>query len=262
MSARRPRLLVRRMVPRPVFAQLWGDRDRWGRTPRTDDPMWDEWLSTYADFYEQNQRVGIGRVVNGAGYRVMRRIDLEGRTVLEVGPGEISHVTWWRGRPRTVHLVDVDEEMACRGSRVLQREGVPHEVCLVERTDSLPFPDGSVDVVVSFFSLEHIHPIQPYLAELHRILVPGGVLVGAIPAEGGLAWGLGRWLTSRRWFLANTAIDPDKVICWEHPNFADTVLGALRYTFGKGKVSRWPLPFVPGIDANLVLRFVFRKLAR
>ena len=59
------------MVPRAVFAQLWGDRDRWGRTPRTDDPMWDEWLSTYANFYDQTQRVGIGRVVNGAGYRVI-----------------------------------------------------------------------------------------------------------------------------------------------------------------------------------------------
>jgi hypothetical protein len=39
-----------------------------------------------------------------------------------------------------------------------------------------------------------------------------------------MRWGLGRMVTSRRWFKAHTTIDLNKLICWEHPNFAPTVL--------------------------------------
>jgi SAM-dependent methyltransferase len=119
-----------------------------------------------------------------------------------------------------------------------------------------------VDVVVSFYSLEHLYPLAPYLRELHRVLRPGGVLVGAIPAEGGLAWGLGRLVTSRRWLKRHTTIDPDKIICWEHPNYADAVLGALGAEFEREHLSLWPLPWLPLHDLNLIIRLVYRRRSR
>jgi len=89
-------------------------------------------------------------------------------------------------------------------------------------------------------------------------LKPGGKIIGAIPAEGGLAWGLGRYLTSRRWLKKNTNIDPDKIICWEHPTMADEILNAMKDKMALECAKFWPLK-VPVIDVNLVIQFVFTK---
>lgn len=47
--------------------------------------------------------------------------------------------------------------------------------------DGLPFGDASFDVVSAFDVLEHLHEPEPALAEIARVLKPGGVLVGATP---------------------------------------------------------------------------------
>ena len=122
----------------------------------------------------------------------------------------------------------------------------------------LPFDDEQVDVVLSFYSLEHLHPLSTAVDEMIRVLRPGGALVGAIPAEGGLAWGFGRYLTSRRWLKRNTKIDPDKIICWEHPNFAEHVLQQLDNHLIRERLSFWPWK-LPLVDVSLVISFVYRK---
>ncbi|MCC6847252.1 MAG: methyltransferase domain-containing protein [Deltaproteobacteria bacterium] len=45
----------------------------------------------------------------------------------------------------------------------------------------LPFGDGAFDVVSAFDVLEHLHEPEPALAEIARVLKPGGVLIGATP---------------------------------------------------------------------------------
>jgi ubiquinone/menaquinone biosynthesis C-methylase UbiE len=45
----------------------------------------------------------------------------------------------------------------------------------------LPIPDASIDVAVSFETLEHIHEQEAFLAELARVLKPGGVLLISCP---------------------------------------------------------------------------------
>lgn len=49
--------------------------------------------------------------------------------------------------------------------------------------DDLPFPDGVFDSVVLANVYEHILPERraASLAEIHRVLVPGGVIVGQLP---------------------------------------------------------------------------------
>lgn len=250
---------VRRFLPNAVRASLWGDRSRWGLAIREEDPCWREWVLTYSEFYLANQRGSIGARVNDAGYRVMSSISLRGKRVLEIGAGDIRHTAYWRDAPAEYFLADVSNEMMAIARNKLREIRVPHDCFLVGRGQALPMADNSLDVVVSFYSLEHLYPLSPYLEEIKRVLRPGGILVGAIPAEGGLAWGIGRFLTSRRWFKKYTSINPDKIICWEHPNFADHIVRELDVVFKRQAISLWPLPFLPALDFNLVFRFRYQK---
>ncbi len=47
--------------------------------------------------------------------------------------------------------------------------------------DGLPFADATFDVVSAFDVLEHLHAPEPALAEIARVLKPGGFLIGATP---------------------------------------------------------------------------------
>lgn len=199
-------------------------------------------------------------MVNDAGYRVMRRVDLERKIVLELGPGEITHIKYWKGSPEKYIVVDRREIFLQGAVRRLNEVDVATETIIVPEEDGfrLELEDSSVDIIVSFYSLEHLYPLDEYLHELIRVLKKNGVLIGAIPAEGGIAWGAGRLLTTRRWFKRNTTIDIDKVICWEHPNFAESILATMDAGLEREHVSFWPLR-IPSVDMNLVIQFAYHK---
>ena len=248
-------------LPHAIAAPLFGDRARFGLVVKPDDPCWREWQATYLKFYYATQKRSVGSVVNDAGYRVMDRVDLTGKEVLEIGPGDINHIDCWRGTPSRFVIADIQQAMLDVSSRKLSARGIAHECRLIERADRgvLPFDDGRFDVIVSFYSLEHLYPLAPYVDGMLRVLKPGGILMGAIPAEGGVGWGLGRFLTSRRWFRKHTTINPDKVICWEHPNFAEDVLNTLDRKMTQQYLGFWPLA-LPSVDLNLVIKFVYAKV--
>lgn len=105
--------------------------------------------------------------------RLTRR--LSGR-VLDVGCGIGDFLKF---RPGTVG-VDVNAHTVdwCR------RQGLD---CRLMDADRLPFADGSFDAVVLDNVLEHLAEPQPLLAEIRRVLVPGGRLLIGVPGPRGYA---------------------------------------------------------------------------
>ncbi len=197
-------------------------------------------------------------MVNDAGYSVLRDISLDGLDVCEIGPGTLPHRGFWKGTPANFTAIDTKAEFLA-ASR--ERARCPFTEIIVNPDEhQLPLRDESIDLLLSFYSFEHLHPLADYLDEYARLLKPGGRIVGAIPNEGGLAWGLGRFLSSRRWVHANTDIDYDKIICWEHPNFCDTVISELEKRFVAERMSRFPPIGFPSRNLTLLTRFIFRNV--
>jgi SAM-dependent methyltransferase len=67
----------------------------------------------------------------------------------------------------------------------------PDGLYLVAAAENLPFDDGAYDLVVSYLSLVDIKEIRPAIAEMTRVLAPGGTLLMANLASHNSA---GRWL--------------------------------------------------------------------
>jgi hypothetical protein len=97
------------------------------------------------------------------------------------------------------------------------------------------------------------------LKDIHRVLKPSGMLIGAIPAEGGFAWGLGRTITTSRWLKRKFGLDLNKIICWEHPNFAKDIVKMLDKNFKRIALKAWPMPYLPLYDLNLIIKFTYVK---
>jgi ubiquinone/menaquinone biosynthesis C-methylase UbiE len=87
------------------------------------------------------------------------------------------------GAQGTVDGVDASPEMVAYATRRTRR--LPNCRFQAGAAESLPFPDGHFDVVVSSFVIHHLPEDGqlPALQEMRRVLRPGGsVLVAEVPA--------------------------------------------------------------------------------
>ncbi|MCT7659168.1 class I SAM-dependent methyltransferase [Mycobacterium deserti] len=98
------------------------------------------------------------------------------RDVLEAGCGEGYGADLIAEVARRVIGLDYDEStvahVRARYPRVQMRHG---------NLASLPLADGEVDVVVNFQVIEHLWDQGQFVAECHRVLRPGGVLLMSTP---------------------------------------------------------------------------------
>lgn len=94
---------------------------------------------------------------------------LTGR-LLDVGSADGPSVDWMDTADFTRVSIDVDPRGLQSG------QGVSASAL------QLPFRDGTFDVVGAFDVIEHCDPESTVLAELRRVLRPGGLLLASVPA--------------------------------------------------------------------------------
>src|ERR1700712_5305091 len=92
---------------------------------------------------------------------------LAGQTLVDVGCGPGYYTTAFRARGATVVPVD-------NSTDELELGGAPPEGFLVADGGALPLADGSVDGVFCSNVLEHTPDAVPLIAEIERVLKPGG----------------------------------------------------------------------------------------
>jgi GT2 family glycosyltransferase/ubiquinone/menaquinone biosynthesis C-methylase UbiE/glycosyltransferase involved in cell wall biosynthesis len=98
--------------------------------------------------------------------------------VLDCASGEGYGAALLAQVARSVVGVEIDHE-----SVEAARAEFPHPNLSFQQGDAraLPLPDASVDVAVSFETLEHLFEQEQFLSELRRVLRPGGLLVISTP---------------------------------------------------------------------------------
>lgn len=110
-------------------------------------------------------------------YRYRFALDyVRGKRVLDIACGSgYGTAAIARAGAKSVLGVDIDPKVCAYVSR---HYGVPTAVGSAE---NIPLPDASVDVVVSFETIEHVPSPALFVEQCHRVLVPGGVLVISTP---------------------------------------------------------------------------------
>jgi ubiquinone/menaquinone biosynthesis C-methylase UbiE len=112
-----------------------------------------------------------------------------GQRVLEIGAGAGWQAQWLSERGRQMVAVDVPASNynEARMYTVVQYDGV-----------RLPLPAASVDIIFSSNVMEHVVDLDGLLAEMRRVLKPGGYAVHLMPTTSWRVWAsLGfYWLTA------------------------------------------------------------------
>jgi ubiquinone/menaquinone biosynthesis C-methylase UbiE len=184
-----------------------------------------------------------------SGHRV---IDEWGRkysdgVVLEVGCGHGHHLLYGRNEHRQYIGLDVEYKFLCKlrkrfeGVRVVNGDAY-----------ALPFRDHSVDCVLSVYCFEHLRQLEKCLREIKRVLRPSGELLVGLPAEGGLLYGLGRRLTSKRYMEQKYKIDYNSIVQWEHWHTCKEVIDTIKEYFHV--ITMRHLPFlIPSVDFSVIV---------
>jgi SAM-dependent methyltransferase len=211
-----------------------------------DDPDVRRFLEL-SNVFQQDVYGGLAGWIQDAGHRWIAARTPSGR-VLEIGFGAGRHRLFFRGDP--------DQYFVSEYSAVHARSDAWRAMngrCVRCDARAIPFADGTFDGVVSIYNLEHIEELSRVFGEIHRVLKPGGIFLVALPCEGGLAWNLGRELTTRRFFQRKYGIDYDKVIAFEHVHCYMEIVEAFTRSpwFSISEHSLLPLR-LPSVNLNLV----------
>ncbi len=112
----------------------------------------------------------------GIGKRMRMITDVKpGGRLLDVGCATGTFLNGMRAHPQwTLFGVEVNEHAA----RIAQDSGLN---VFTGTLEAARFPDNHFDAITLWDVFEHLHDPRASLAELHRILAPGGVLVMRVP---------------------------------------------------------------------------------
>jgi glycosyltransferase involved in cell wall biosynthesis/GT2 family glycosyltransferase/ubiquinone/menaquinone biosynthesis C-methylase UbiE len=102
----------------------------------------------------------------------------EGRDVLDVASGEGYGSALLADVARSVVGVEIDANAVAHAQANYTRDNLRF---LQGDALAIPLPDASVDVAVSFETLEHVAEHRRFLSEVRRVLRPGGLFIVSTP---------------------------------------------------------------------------------
>jgi ubiquinone/menaquinone biosynthesis C-methylase UbiE len=156
--------------PRPGLARHENEIQHWSRLAEEADGIWG-W----------DTPVGRRRAERRAALLIEHGRAAPGRSFLELGCGTGTFTTLLAGSGARIVAVDISEELIRKGRDRCRRAGLP-TAPLFERAsiEALPHAERTFDGVLGSSVLHHVE-LEPAIAEIFRVLRPGGRLALAEP---------------------------------------------------------------------------------
>jgi 2-polyprenyl-3-methyl-5-hydroxy-6-metoxy-1,4-benzoquinol methylase len=110
--------------------------------------------------------------------------DVAGKGLLEIGCGRGGFACWLAARsarPSRIVAVDISRVAVTKGRAFAARQGLPNIAWEVGDIHELAHSTASFDTVISFETIEHVSDPRRAVAELARVLRPGGRLFLTTP---------------------------------------------------------------------------------
>jgi SAM-dependent methyltransferase len=223
-----------------------------------DDPdyvLWQQHSSEALEEYFESGNILFRKIHDSAHNRVAQwsREQSDAGWTVDIGCGTGYHYPYYDSLENVIGIdfnLDSLKKIKKRYSEAI----LIHADCC-----NVPLKDGLAGKVFSIYILEHIYYLENVLLEIQRILSAEGTFFVGLPCEGGLAWNLGRKLTSERSLSKRYNIDYRKVIAIEHCNTVREVVERLKKCFEIEKRYFFPLRFIPFFFLNLTVAMRLSK---
>jgi 2-polyprenyl-3-methyl-5-hydroxy-6-metoxy-1,4-benzoquinol methylase len=157
-----------RLEPR-YLALLEAERTRWWSSAN-----FDKWKSHYISEY------GRGSFIIGTLRHFLPGFEPLGTQVLDVGCGDAGVLIAFAETGARVSGIEPYAQSVRRGRVRAEEHGIEADI-REGVAEALPYPDSSFDLVLLDNVLEHVEDRDRTLAEVHRVLRPGGTLYLVTP---------------------------------------------------------------------------------
>ena len=103
---------------------------------------------------------------------------IEGKIVLDIASGEGYGTNLISQKAKFAYGVDIDAQSIADARQKYQKENIEF---LEGSTDAIPLQDDSVDVLISYETIEHHDRHEEMMQEIKRVLKPGGMVIISTP---------------------------------------------------------------------------------
>jgi SAM-dependent methyltransferase len=172
-----------------------------------------------------------------------------GERTIEIGSGLGEHLSI---EPEFARSDYVATELRPEMAAVIAERYPGVEVVVGDCQQRMPFEDATFDRALAIHVLEHLPNLPAALAEIRRLLKPGGRFVVVIPCEGGLAYSLARRVSAQRIFEKRYGMSYDWFVRSEHINVPAEILEECAPLFRVVRRRHFPL-LIPLTAPNLVI---------
>ena len=112
-------------------------------------------------------------------YQVAQKL-VAGKVVLDIASGSGYGTAVLAQTAKHVYGFDADSDAVAYAT---ERFGAPNISFQVADAVSIPLEEDSVDVVITFETIEHIQDYEKFMAEIKRVLKPSGLAIVSTPND-------------------------------------------------------------------------------